>query len=195
MDISNSFELPIDAATAWRTLLDIKRIMPCIPGAELLEASEDGSSYRGKVAVKLGPMALVFVGTAAFAERDDATRQARLKARGNDSKGRGGVNADMSFHVTESDAGSRVSVLTQMQLTGAVAQFGRGGGIIQAVASQLIGQFATNLRASLAATQPAAQSAAATVVPSPVPASPISGVALLWNAWWRWLRGFFGGDG
>ena len=65
-------------------MLDIKRIMPCIPGAELLEASEDGSSYRGKVSVKLGPVGLAFVGTARFAERDDALRRARLQAKGSD---------------------------------------------------------------------------------------------------------------
>src|SRR5690348_17239881 len=115
MDISNSFELPFDAATAWRTLMDIKRIMPCIPGAELLDAGEDGASYRGKVAVKLGPMALAFIGTATFVERDDAARRARLKARGSDSKGRGAVDADISFHVAEEGVGSKVSVLTKVQ--------------------------------------------------------------------------------
>ena len=120
-------------------MLDIKRIMPCIPGAELLEASEDGSSYRGKVAVKLGPVALAFNGTATFAERDEAARRARLKAKGTDSKGRGGVSADMTFHVTEAGSGSQVNVLTQVQFTGAVAQYGRCSGIIQGVASQLIG--------------------------------------------------------
>jgi len=150
VDISNSFELPMDPDSAWNTLLNIKRVMPCIPGAELLEESSDGSSYRGKVSVKLGPVALAFVGTAMFTERDETARRAHLKAKGSDSKGRGGVSADMTFHVTASGGGSRVSVLTQVQFTGAVAQYGRGTGIIQGVASQLIGEFAANLRASLA---------------------------------------------
>ena len=187
MDISNSFDLPIDADAAWRTLLDIKRIMPCIPGAELLEASEDGSSYRGKVAVKLGPVALAFIGTATFAERDQAARRARLKAKGTDSKGRGGVNADMTFHVTEAGTGSLVNVLTQVQFTGAVAQYGRGSGIIQGVASQLIGEFAANLKASLMAAPSTAGPPAHGVESDAVPPKPISGWALLWKTFWSWL--------
>lgn len=189
MDISHSFDLPIDADAAWRTLLDIKRIMPCIPGAELLEASEDGSSYRGKVAVKLGPVALAFVGTATFAERDDAARRARLRAKGTDSKGRGGVNADMMFHVIEAGTGSQVSVLTQVQFTGAVAQYGRGSGIIQGVASQLIGEFAARLRASLMAAKSSAAVPAHPAEPEAVPPKPISGLALLWKTLWGWLTG------
>ena len=195
MDISNSFDLPIDAAAAWRTLLDIKRIMPCIPGAELLEASADGASYRGKVTVKLGPVTLAFMGTATFAERDEAARRARLKAKGSESRGRGGVDADMTFRVEQAGAGSHVSVLTQVRFTGAVAQYGRGIGIIQGVAAQLIGQFAANLRASLATSEVAGHSGTAEPVPPPVPKRPISAVALLWRAAWRWLSGIFGGRG
>ncbi len=151
MDITNSFDLPFDPTTAWDTLLDIRRIMPCIPGAELLEVSDDGVTYKGRVSVKLGPVALAFVGTAMFAERNAASREARLKCKGNDAKGRGGVQADMTFTVAQEGTGARVTVLTQVHFTGAVAQYGRGTSVIQGVASQLIAQFAANLKASLAA--------------------------------------------
>jgi carbon monoxide dehydrogenase subunit G len=219
VDINNSFELPLDPASAWATLLDIKRIMPCIPGAELLEASEDGATYKGKVSVRLGPIALAFVGTAAFTERDDAARIARLKAKGSDAKGRGGVQADMSFQVAEAGAAdSRVTVHTQVTFTGSVAQYGRGTGVIQGVASQLIAQFATNLRASLLATQstvpaptatqpaPVAQStgepaggeslgkttAVGTLSQPPLPAAkPISGFTIMFKALWTAFVGLF----
>jgi carbon monoxide dehydrogenase subunit G len=211
VDIANSFELPFDPTTAWNTLLDIRRIMPCIPGAELLEVSDDGSTYKGKVSVKLGPVALAFIGTATFAERNEATRQARLRCRGNDSKGRGGVQADMTFQVAAGGAGSIVTVLTQLQLTGSVAQYGRGASVVQGVASQLTAQFATNLKASLSAThsaaaagshEPASAAAAAShtdqqlrstsASPQQTPAvKPISGFGLLLRVLWSRLTGMF----
>jgi uncharacterized protein len=167
VDITSSFELPLDPDSAWNTLLDIKRIMPCIPGAELLEARGDGSSYKGKVSVRLGPVALAFVGTAVFTERDAAARRAHLRAQGNDSKGRGGVQADMIFQVAQAGDGSRVAVLTQVTFTGAVAQYGRGTGIIQGVASQLIAQFAANLKVRLAESERAASQPAPPAEPGP----------------------------
>jgi uncharacterized protein len=214
VDITNSFEFPLDPASTWNILLDIKRIMPCIPGAELLEARDDGSSYKGKVSVRLGPVALAFVGTAAFTERDENARRARLRAQGNDTKGRGGVQADMTFQVAEAGGSSRVTVLTQVTFTGAVAQYGRGTGIIQGVASQLIAQFATNLRASLAAAEPASVQLAtpersdgsaashsgageqapapAALLPQAPAAKPISGFSLLLKVLWRRLIELFG---
>ncbi len=194
MDIANSFNLALDPASVWKALLDIRRIMPCIPGAELLEASDDGSTYKAKISVKLGPVALAFVGTATFAERDEATRQAKLKAKGNDSKGRGGVQADVTFQVAQAGTGSRVTVLSQVSLTGAVAQYGRGAGVIQGVASQIISQFAANLEASMAPTQAVEQRTAptGTAPAQPVPAAkPISGFALLAKVIWNWLTGLF----
>ncbi|MGC2030957.1 MAG: SRPBCC family protein [Steroidobacteraceae bacterium] len=159
MDITNSFELPLDPALAWSVLLDIPRIMPCIPGAELLEIIDD-SNYKGKVSVKLGPVSLAFVGTATVVERNAGARRAQLKAKGQDSKGRGGVLAEMTFDVAAAATGSSVTVLTRVSFTGSVAQYGRGTGVIQGVASELIAQFARNLEASLL------RSASATVAPS-----------------------------
>ncbi len=148
MDITNTFELPLPPATAWSVLVDIPRIMPCIPGAQLLEIV-DASNFKGKVSVKLGPVELAFVGTASVLEIDAEARRAQVRAKGNDSKGRGGVLADITFTVSAAAAGSTVAVLTRVSFSGPVAQYGRGTGVIQSVTSELIAQFARNLKATL----------------------------------------------
>lgn len=149
MDINNQFEVPLAPSDAWALLLDIERIVPCVPGAELVKTI-DPRTYKGKVAVKLGPIALSFIGTAQFVERDDIAHRAKVKAKGSDAKGRGGADAEITFRIEPVPEGSRVLVETNVNLSGSIAQYGRGAGVIQGVASQLTSQFASNLRASLA---------------------------------------------
>jgi carbon monoxide dehydrogenase subunit G len=194
MEFDNAFDVPLPPPQAWRVLMDIERIAPCMPGAELT-GRVDERSYKGKVGVRLGPVALSFAGTATFEEIDDAARTARVKAAGTDAKGRGGANAVIGFRMEPSDAGSRVLIHTSLTLSGSVAQYGRGAGMIQEVASQLIRQFATNLRAMIDA-EPKAETPSeipAEAPPPPPPANPISGFALLWAALWSALRKLFGG--
>jgi carbon monoxide dehydrogenase subunit G len=148
MDIKNSFEVPLPVDAAWKTLLDISRIAPCMPGAELLEVV-DPQTYKGRVSVRLGPVALSFLGTARFEEIDDAAHRARVRAQGTDSKGRGGASGAVTFALSPIGGGSRVDVATQLNLSGSVAQYGRGTGMIQDVATQIIAQFAAALRAML----------------------------------------------
>lgn len=211
MELQNTFEVPLPPAQAWKTLLDIPRIVPCMPGAELTEAV-DPQTYKGKVSVRLGPVALAFAGTAKFVEMDEAAHRARVEAQGADSKGRGGANAVVTFELTPSEKGTKVSVVTDLNLSGSVAQYGRGAGMIQSVAGQLIGQFSKNLEQELKSSPaPAAESAPAepekdTVAatnsfpPPPRPslpprpaAKPISGFSLVWSAFVAWLGGLFGG--
>ncbi|MBB3457976.1 carbon monoxide dehydrogenase subunit G [Rhizobium sp. BK313] len=92
MEIRNTFEVPLPPDDAWKMLMDIPRIVPCMPGAELVEMVDD-RTFKGKVAVKLGPLALVINGTAQFEDIDDQAHTARAKAQGSDTKGRGGANA------------------------------------------------------------------------------------------------------
>ena len=92
MEFDNSFEVPLPPAEAWKVLLDIKRIAPCMPGAELTEVL-DQNSYKGKIGVRLGPVALTFAGVVKFEQIDAATHTARVAAQGTDAKGRGGANA------------------------------------------------------------------------------------------------------
>ena len=196
MEFDNSFEVPLSPAEAWPVLMDIKRIAPCMPGAELTEVVDD-KTYKGKVGVRLGPVALTFAGTVRFEEIDNANHSARVKAQGTDAKGRGGANAAVSFRVEPVANGSKVLVHTDLALSGAVAQYGRGVGMIRATAAQIIDQFAGNLKAQLAAaprvTAPTSAPGAATPAASAPAAKPISGFSLmaklLWDAIVRLITG------
>src|SRR5580693_10511363 len=92
MEFDNSFDVPLPPAQAWALLMDIPRIAPCMPGAELTEIL-DPQNYKGKIAVRLGPVALTFAGRVEFDQIDTASHTARVKAQGSDAKGRGGANA------------------------------------------------------------------------------------------------------
>jgi len=191
VEFDNSFDVPLPPDKAWPVLMDIRRVAPCMPGAELTEVVDD-KTYKGRVGVRLGPVALTFAGTVTFEEIDNLNHRARVKAQGTDAKGRGGANATATFRLEPSAQGSKVLVHTDLSLSGSVAQYGRGVGMIQATAAQIINQFAGNLKAQLAATPAASPAASASASPSPA-ATPISGFALmakvLWDAIVRLLRG------
>ncbi|MFK8252308.1 SRPBCC family protein [Ancylobacter terrae] len=183
MEIKNSFEIPLPPDRAWEVLTDIPRIAPCMPGAQLIGQTADGG-YEGQVAVKLGPVALSFKGVAHFIERDAAARRAQMKGQGSDQKGRGGASGLVTIQLSPSGTGTRADITTEVALSGPVAQYGRGSGVIQGVATHLCNQFADNLRALVAA--PAGSSAG----PAPAPAAgkPISGFSLIFGALWQSLR-------
>jgi len=149
MEFDNAFDVPLAPDQAWAVLMDIPRIAPCMPGAELTEVL-DARNYKGKISVRLGPVALAFAGRVEIDAVDDANRSAKIKAQGSDAKGRGAANATASFRIEPAGGGSKVFIHTDLMLSGAVAQYGRGVGMIQATAAQIIGQFAGNLRAQLA---------------------------------------------
>jgi carbon monoxide dehydrogenase subunit G len=211
MEFDNNFEVPLPPAEAWPVLMDIQRIAPCMPGAQLTEVV-DATTYKGNIAVRLGPVALTFAGLVKFEDIDNANHTARVKAQGTDAKGRGGANAAASFRLEPAGSGSKVLVHTDLTLSGAVAQYGRGVGMIQATAGQLMKQFADNLKKQLAAA-PAATAAsaapAATAVPAAAPtpqvaasqlatpqplpaAAPISGFSLMARVIWDAIMRLFG---
>ena len=196
MEITNSFDVPLPPADAWKVLMDIPRIAPCMPGAELMGVV-DTDTYAGKVSVKLGPVALTFAGQVKFTDIDDAAHTARVKAQGKDSKGRGGANANVDFRLEPTAVGTRVLVKTDLALSGAVAQYGRASGMIQDVAQALIGQFAGNLKAQLAASKVAVAVPATEkekpAQPQPQPAQAISGFSLFLLALKSFFRRLFGG--
>jgi carbon monoxide dehydrogenase subunit G len=196
MEINNTFDVPLPPDKAWKVLMDIPTIAPCMPGAELTGVV-DKDTYNGKVSVRLGPVALAFAGQVKFTDVDEANHKARVKAQGKDSKGRGGANATVDFHIEPSAEGSRVLVKTDLTLSGAVAQYGRASGMIQDVASQLIGQFATSLKAQIAASQPRGGSTGAAAngetKTTPPASKPISGFALLGIVLRSFFRRLFGG--
>jgi uncharacterized protein len=170
MEFDNSFEVPLSPAQAWSVLMDIPRIAPCMPGAELTEVV-DPQNFGGKISVRLGPVALAFAGRVQIDSIDEANHSARVKAQGNDAKGRGAANATATFRIEPAGAGAKVMIHTDLMLSGAVAQYGRGVGMIQATAAQIINQFAGNLRAQFAQQAPTPVLTPARPVPEPAPAA------------------------
>jgi len=191
MQIENAFEVPLPPDQAWKVLMDIQRVAPCMPGAALTEIVDE-RTYKGTVAVKLGPVALSFAGDVRFESIDETQHKARVKAQGRDAKGRGGANATVDFELVPSEAGSQVRVRTDLALSGSIAQYGRASGMIQGVATELVGQFAQALKAQLgpAPAGAASSSQAQAAAPPPV-AKPISGFALLLRVVWEQLRQLF----
>lgn len=174
MEFDNTLEVPLPPAEAWKLLLDIKRVAGCLPGAELTEVVDE-RTYKGKVAVRIGPVALSLVGQARLEEVDHDHHQARVKAQGSDPKGRGSTDTLIHFRLEPAGSGTRVLIRSDVKLAGAIAQYGRGSGMIQSVASQLIGQFGEALKAQIAAGTEDAPAAAA---------KPISGLTVLGKAVW-----------
>ncbi len=203
MEFDNSFEVPLPPEQAWATLMEIEKIAPCMPGAELTELVDD-RTFKGKVSVRLGPVALTFQGQAHFEDLDSEAHKAVIKAQGTDAKGRGGAQATVDFALEPSDTGSRVNIHTDMQLSGSVAQYGRGVGMIKDLASRIIDQFAENLASRIetsgpAAAQPEEVAAEAEARPDPPqPAAPaqVGGMALkvLWARMVQALRSLFVGS-
>ena len=203
MEFDNSFDVPVPVDQAWDLMMDIERIAPCVPGAELTEVVDD-KTYKGKISVKLGPVALTFNGQTTFEEIDPANHTAKLKAQGTDAKGRGGAHAKVDFHMEPSDVGTRVLIHTNLQLSGAVAQYGRGVGMIADLAQQIIAQFADSLEKNVIAQEQAASaegggagSGAGQAAPAPItPAAPVQmggmGFKILWNAILRGIKSLFG---
>jgi uncharacterized protein len=144
--IRSSFKIDANIAEVWTTMIDIERSAPCFPGAELQEQLPDGS-YKGAFTVKLGPLTLKFSGKFKIAEQNDADRVVVVAASGTDTKGRGGAEANIRATVTEDAGKTKVDVVSDVNLSGTVAQYGRGAGMIEALSQQLLNQFAKNLTA------------------------------------------------
>jgi len=168
MELEHSFSVPADIDTAWNTLLDVERIAMCMPGATLL--SVEGDTFKGEVKIKLGPVTMVFGGTASFVDKDVANHRLVINASGSETKGNSTAQAIVTTQlVAESPTLTRVDVNTDLAITGKPAQFGRG--VMSDVAGRIIGQFAGNLEgvitASTNATATSADSGAAQATPAP----------------------------
>ncbi|MFZ9623386.1 MAG: SRPBCC family protein [Ilumatobacteraceae bacterium] len=150
MDLHHEFTVPVPASDAWRILTDLERLAPCLPGAQLTEV--EGEVYRGQVKVKVGPILAQFKGQASFVSRDDANFLASLKAEGRDTTGKGNASATITARLDPvTDTSAKCTVDTQLNISGKVAQFGRGA--LADVSDKLLLQFVDNLN-SLIASQP-----------------------------------------
>jgi len=146
MEIINSFEVRAPIDLAWVTLTDLARIAPCLPGASL--TSIEGDIYKGHVTVKVGPIVAKFGGQAIFQERNDTGHRAVLKGEGRDSTGKGNASAIITAQLEVVDANTtRCTVVTDLTITGRIAQFGRGA--LADVSDKLLKQFVINLESTV----------------------------------------------
>ena len=158
MKIEDEFRVDVPVEEAWKVLLDVERIAPCMPGAQLQEV--EGDEYRGIVKVKVGPITAQYKGVAKITEANEGTRTVVLQAEGRDTRGQGTASATVTATLTPDGTGTVVHIDTDLNVTGKVAQFGRG--VMADVSSKLLGQFAQNLeRDVLSGDVPAAEAPAA----------------------------------
>jgi carbon monoxide dehydrogenase subunit G len=202
--LEQSFEVKAPLERVWRELIDIERVAPCLPGAEITEASDDGV-YRGNFSVRLGPTTAAYRGELHMEEADEAAHVARMRASGQDKRGQGGAKATIVSKLSEQGDATLVEVETDFTITGRLARFGRGG-MIQDVSNRLLREFADCLQKTIEAPPPptaadaasaeAAPSAAAPAQPAPgvagpPPARPVKGFSLLASVLWERVKRLF----
>jgi carbon monoxide dehydrogenase subunit G len=142
MQLENSFTVPVDIDTVYDALNDPEKVTPCFPGAAL--TSQDGDDFTGTVKVKLGPISMTYKGKGTFVERDRTNHKVVVDAQGRDSRGNGTASAKATLTMKDAGGGkTAVTVLTEMQVTGKPAQFGRG--VMADVGDKILGQFASCL--------------------------------------------------
>jgi carbon monoxide dehydrogenase subunit G len=166
LQIENSFDVGAPPDRVYAFLLDVNRVVGCVPGAELSEVV-DPNTFKGKVKIKVGPVTVAYAGTARIADRDEASRTATLEGEGRETTGPGNARAKATMKVEQLGDGSRVMVSTDFTVAGRVAQFGRG--LMEDVSKSLVAQMAACIKSKL---ETAEQPPAATVeAGSPAPAT------------------------
>lgn len=205
MKLEQSFDVAAPLEEVWAALIDVERVAPCLPGAEITEVDDDGA-YRGTFKVKLGPTTAEYRGVLQVESADTATRTTTMRATGTDKRGQGGAKATIVNILSEADGVTRVDVVTDFTITGKLARFGRGG-MVQDVSNRLMREFSSCLASRLHAEEAARAAAAAAgpaaaadwdssggegVAPPPPAARPISGFRLMLGALWDRIRRLFG---
>src|SRR2546427_1998385 len=145
MELTNEFSVSVPVDEAWALLTDLARVAPCMPGFELQEV--DGDQYRGAVKVKVGPITAQYKGVASFRERDEIRHRAVVRAEGRDTRGQGNASATVTATLAPANGGTRVTLHTDLTITGRVAQFGRG--VLADVSGKLLAQFIQALEADV----------------------------------------------
>jgi uncharacterized protein len=189
MQLENSFQVGAPPDKVFGYLLDVNKVVGCVPGAELTEVV-DQATFKGKVKVKVGPITVAYSGTARISERDDAHRVATLSADGRETTGSGSARATATMKVQPAGEGSLVEILTEYHVAGRVAQFGRG--VMEDVSKRLIKDMASCIQTNLEADDPAVEDdvaaaversspSAATAPRAQATAAPVSAFSLLWH--------------
>ena len=141
MELNNDFEVSAPIEKVWEVINNVELIAPCLPGAQMEEVEND--EYRGFVKVKVGPITAQYKGVAKFVEKDDSNHRVVIRGEGRDTRGAGNAAADITASLESITEGPRVNVVTDLKITGKVAQFGRG--VMADISKKLMGQFADNL--------------------------------------------------
>jgi carbon monoxide dehydrogenase subunit G len=175
VELTHEFTVPAPLEETWAAFDDIAAIGQCFPGAQVTEVQ--GDTFTGTVKVKLGPIALVYKGTGTFTEKDEAARTMTIEAKGKDKRGNGTAGADVVARMEAvGEVATRVTVRTDLSITGKPAQFGRG--VIQDVSDKLLGQFVDCLAGrigSAGGAEAADQDAGAASVPAGAAADGVDG--------------------
>ena len=142
MELSNEIEVNAPIEEVWNAFNTPERIAPCLPGAGLQEV--EGDNFKGAVKIKVGPITAQYKGIATYQEKDESSKRVVIKGDGRDTRGAGNASALITAQLSEVSSNvTNVKVLTELTITGKVAQFGRGA--ISDVSGKLMTQFANNL--------------------------------------------------
>ena len=139
MKLENEFTVPASIDDAWAVLLDVPRVAPCLPGATVEPGGDDGK-YNGTMKVKIGPITASYKGTVKIEEADEAAHRVAMRAQAKDARGQGTAAATITSTMEEIADGTKIHVVTDMRITGAAAQFGRG--VMQDVSAKMMKRFA-----------------------------------------------------
>jgi uncharacterized protein len=193
VQFSNEFAAPAAPDEIFATLMDVRGVAGCLPGASIGDDTEDGG-LEATVAVKVGPIRMSYRGTVHVIERDDAARTASMRVRAREQRGQGTAEATLGLAVVaDDDGGSKATVTTDLMVTGRIAQM--GAGIMQDVAGSMVNDFASCLSARMgpASTPPAPETPAeAPPPPAPPVAREVKALPLLWKALMARLGRLFG---
>ena len=158
MKLEHSFQVAAPLDRVWDALIDVERVAPCLPGAEITEAGEDGT-YRGTFSVRLGPTTAAYRGELSMEEVDADAHRAVMRASGQDKRGQGSAKATIVSTMREEGGATTVDVETDFTITGRLARFGRGG-MIQDVSNRLLREFSECLQKTIEGAEAAPEAAA-----------------------------------
>src|SRR3954453_12953687 len=157
MKLENEFTVPASIDEAWGVLLDVPRVAPCLPGATVEADQGDEGEYKGQMKIKIGPITASYKGTVKIQEADEANHSVAMRAQAKDARRQGTASATITSTMQEVADGTKITVVTDMRVTGPAAQFGRG--VMQDVSAKLMGRFADCLAEEIAGGAPAAPAA------------------------------------
>ena len=205
MQLENSFSVGAPPERVFAYLLDINKVVGCVPGAELSEVV-DPTTFKGKVKIKVGPITVAYNGTARIIDRDDTKRTATLQAEGRETTGPGSAQAKAFMSVEPEGAGSTVRIVTDYNVQGRVAQFGRG--VMEDVSRRIVNDMSACIKANVEAAEPASGGSSGAWggssgasggkgfspdnPPPQVTAKPINAITLFFQVLWTGIRRLFG---